>query len=95
MTPKSIINIITERGEDEDAIDKLISVLDEHRSDGFQVSAVRVPTEVWEELIKSDSYIRQSEGESIGRMFGTNIIVDNSISEPVADDVTLTENMEG
>lgn len=70
----------------------------EYRNDGFKIDAMRLDTETFENLLKDLSYIpKQSKDaeniefeyeESHGIVANTEVIHDETISEPVPHDVT-------
>jgi hypothetical protein len=87
-------------GETNTAFEEIVKVIKTHRRDGYEVPAVRIPPDTYKELACSPSFIA-SDGsekfpheESIGMAASTEIIVDDSISAPVADDVKLRDDVE-
>lgn len=79
-----------------DAYARILEVLQEHREDGYRVHAVRISEDQFNELLLQREFIRPEDpdvdieldhGESIGMAAGTEIIVDEDISDVVADDV--------
>jgi len=78
-------------------IQKLLDVLIQHRNDGFEVPAVRVPEEEYNEILTQTEFIVSSDdhlsdykfeyNESVGLILGTEVIVDDEISKIVAEDV--------
>ena len=79
-----------------EAFDKIIDVIEEHWRDNFEVSAIRVDEDTMNNLLKDDDFIGATHSEFDidtskydGLVANKFIIYDDSISEPVADDVKL------
>lgn len=78
------------------AFQELLDLLEEHNRDGYKVPAVRVSEEKYRELLEMIEFIVKEEkdhdivfehDEAIGMIAATEIIVDDSISGIVAEDV--------
>jgi hypothetical protein len=84
---------------EQSAFDKILDVKNRHRRDGFDVPAVRVDIDTYKGLLSDPSLIKReskrAEGfefnfeDSVALSGGMEIIPDERISEPVAEDVEL------
>lgn len=81
------------------AFEEIVNTINKHERDGFEVEAVRVPSDLFKQLVQSPSYMAApkvedadfSHEQSVGLVAGKEIIVDEEISEPVANDVKLVD----
>lgn len=80
----------------DDVFKQILERLKLHRRDGFEVPAVRISTEQYKELMIRREFIQPEYDDvditldyddAIGMVAGTEIIVDDSISDIVAEDV--------
>lgn len=81
------------------AFDEIINVINKYERDGYKVQGIRVPEDLFKELLQSHSFkliweIGEndlSHEEAVGLVASKEIIVDEKISEPVANDVKLVD----
>lgn len=76
---------------------KIVDMVHRNREDGFEVPAVRVGEDEYHEILNSSGFMTAIEVEkggleleyedSIGKVAGTEVIIDDSISGVVAEDV--------
>jgi len=79
-----------------EAFTKILDIEKKYREDGYEVTAMRVDEDTWNGILKNDGLIRRGTSdfnfnfeneESVGAIGKIEIIPDDSISEPVPDDV--------
>jgi hypothetical protein len=75
---------------------KILDIEKKYREDGYEVTAMRVDEDTWNSILKNDGLIRRSNSdfdfnfeneESVGVIGNIEIIPDDSISDPVPDDI--------
>jgi hypothetical protein len=85
----------------DDVFKQILQRLKEHRRDGFEVPAVRISTEQYKELMTQREFIEPEYDDvditleyddAIGMAAGTEIIVDENISDVVAEDVVMNND---
>ena len=79
-----------------EAFNKILDIEKRYREDGYEVSAMRVDNDTCNDVLKNDGLIRRdTQGfefnfeneEAVGAIGNIEIIPDDSISEPVPDDI--------
>jgi len=79
-----------------EAFEKLINIKRKYKEDGYEVPAMRVDNDTYQQLISEREFVVKDNSdftfeleheEAVGMAGGMEIIPDDSISEPVPDDV--------